>query len=47
MVAAVRRAGAGKTEFCMACFVGDYPTGDVTEQMLTDIEQDRLAASKG
>ncbi|GDY01745.1 amidophosphoribosyltransferase [Planctomycetota bacterium] len=45
MVEAVRRT---KTElkFCMACFDGNYPTGDITDQMLTDIEQDRLAANK-
>jgi amidophosphoribosyltransferase len=46
MVEAVRTAGAGKTQFCMACFNGEYPTGDITEEMLSDIEQDRLAASK-
>ena len=46
MVEAVRTAGAGKTKFCMACFNGEYPTGDITEEMLSDIEQDRLAASK-
>lgn len=45
MVEAVRRT---KTElkFCMACFDGNYPTGDITDQMLNDIEQDRLAANK-
>jgi amidophosphoribosyltransferase len=42
---AVRAAGNKDLEFCKACFEGVYPTGDVTERMLADIEQDRLAAS--
>ncbi len=46
MVDAVRTAGNGKLEFCKACFEGVYPTGDITEQMISDIEQDRLAAGK-
>ena len=45
MVEAVRRTHP-ELKFCMACFDGNYPTGDITEQMLNDIEQDRLAASK-
>jgi amidophosphoribosyltransferase len=44
MVDAVRTAGNGKLEFCKACFEGSYPTGDITEAMLSDIEQDRIAA---
>jgi amidophosphoribosyltransferase len=43
---AVRTAGNKKLEFCKACFAGTYPTGDITERMITDIENDRLAASK-
>jgi amidophosphoribosyltransferase len=46
MVDAVRTAGGKDIEFCKACFEGVYPTGDITERMLSDIEQDRLAASK-
>ncbi|MBX3462564.1 MAG: amidophosphoribosyltransferase [Planctomycetes bacterium] len=46
MVDAVRTAGNGKLEFCKACFAGEYPTGDITEQMVADIEQDRMAATK-
>ena len=42
---AVRAAGNKDLEFCKACFEGVYPTGDITERMLADIEQDRLAAS--
>ncbi|MCR9244514.1 MAG: amidophosphoribosyltransferase [bacterium] len=37
-------AGAGR-EFCAACFEGKYPTGDIDEEMISDIEEDRLAAS--
>jgi amidophosphoribosyltransferase len=47
MVEAVRGAGRKDVEFCKACFVGEYPTGDVTEQMLSDIETERLAAGTG
>jgi amidophosphoribosyltransferase len=43
MLAAMDEAGSGKTTFCKACFEGNYPTGDITESMLADIEQDRLA----
>lgn len=42
---AVRAAGNKELEFCKACFAGVYPTGDITERMIADIEQDRLAAS--
>jgi amidophosphoribosyltransferase len=42
---AVRTAGKKDIEFCKACFSGTYPTGDITEQMLADIEADRLTAS--
>ena len=43
---AVRTAGNKDLQFCKACFEGKYPTGDITERMLSDIEQDRLEASK-
>jgi glutamine phosphoribosylpyrophosphate amidotransferase len=43
---AVRAAGNKKLQFCKACFEGIYPTGDITERMLADIEHDRLEASK-
>ena len=42
MVESVR--GDSKHEFCKACFTGQYPTGDITERMLADIENERLAA---
>jgi len=43
---AVRTAGNKDLQFCKACFEGKYPTGDITERMLSDIEQDRLEAGK-
>ena len=44
MVEAVSEAGANGGEFCKACFEGHYPTGDITERMLADIEHERLTA---
>ncbi|HEB54311.1 MAG TPA: amidophosphoribosyltransferase [bacterium] len=41
---AVRSAGNGDLQFCKACFDGNYPTGDITESMISDIESDRVAA---
>ena len=36
------RVGNPKIEaFCNACFTGEYPTGDVTREMLTAIETER------
>jgi amidophosphoribosyltransferase len=46
MVDAVQTAGGRRIEFCKACFEGVYPTGDITDEMVSDIEQDRMAASK-
>ena len=45
MVEAVNQSADEPLEFCKACFMGEYPTGDITPAMLHDIEQDRLAAS--
>ena len=45
MVRTVREAAGDDREFCSACFTGKYPTGDITDEMLADIETDRLAAS--
>ncbi|MGK0202817.1 MAG: amidophosphoribosyltransferase [Planctomycetota bacterium] len=44
MEEAVRASSKTDLKFCKACFVGTYPTGDITEEMLSDIEQDRVAA---
>ncbi len=44
MIAAVNHTSR-KLEFCTGCFEGSYPTGDITESMLRDIEQDRLQAA--
>ena len=43
MIAGVEDAGAKHTH-CSACFDGCYPTGDVTNEMLATIEDERLAA---
>lgn len=42
MVSATESQSATPIEFCKACFEGTYPTGDITEAMLRDIEKDRL-----
>jgi amidophosphoribosyltransferase len=47
MDAMVNAATVGNPEiksFCKACMDGNYPTGDVTEEMLNDIESERLRA---
>ena len=31
---------------CSACFSGDYPTGDITHQMLHQIETERMAQAR-
>ncbi|MEO0480004.1 MAG: amidophosphoribosyltransferase [Planctomycetota bacterium] len=33
-------------DFCRACFNGEYPTEDVTDEMWSAIERDRIAASQ-
>jgi len=38
---AVRLGNEKLTEFCAACFDGIYPTGDVTSEILNDIEKKR------
>ncbi len=44
MEEAVRAAGNKDLQFCKGCFEGTYPTGDITDAMIDDIEQDRVAA---
>ena len=46
MVEAMRWDGSDGTEmnFCKACFEGNYPTGDVTSELLSEIEDERLAS---
>lgn len=34
------------TKFCNACFTGEYPTGDVTREMLVAIEGERCSSQK-
>jgi amidophosphoribosyltransferase len=38
---AVRMGNPKLTHFCAACFDGLYPTGDVTPEVLQEIEKDR------
>jgi amidophosphoribosyltransferase len=39
---AVREDHPGIEQMCTACFSGDYPTGDITSEMLLKIENERL-----
>ena len=41
MNAAARAGNENIREFCNACFGGDYPTGDVTREMLEDLAGER------
>ena len=45
MVEAVNETADQPLQFCKGCFEGVYPTGDITPEMLRDIEVDRIAAS--
>jgi amidophosphoribosyltransferase len=46
MNSAVREGKATFEHFCNACFTGKYPTPDVTEDVLLEIERDRLAIGR-
>lgn len=41
---AVRQSNPKLTHFCGACFDGNYPTGDVTQEVLDSIEKERRLA---
>jgi amidophosphoribosyltransferase len=41
---AVRMENPELVDFCAACFDGRYPTGDITPELLQDIEKGRAAA---
>jgi len=41
LLEAVSEGNPHVNEFCMACFDGNYPTADVTEQVLRDAEKNR------
>lgn len=45
MVDAVKAGNPEIEEFCMACFNGEYPTGDVTAEMIDKIAQERTCAA--
>jgi amidophosphoribosyltransferase len=42
LVNSVRQARPGIEQMCHACFSGDYPTGDITSDMLLQIEKERI-----
>jgi amidophosphoribosyltransferase len=46
LVGAVREDGAGFEQMCTACFSGAYPTGDITPEMLLQIEHERIGQGK-
>ncbi|UCH92852.1 MAG: amidophosphoribosyltransferase [Candidatus Aminicenantes bacterium] len=41
MEKAVRKQNNHIRTFCKACFIGQYPTGDISDQLLTMIEKER------
>jgi amidophosphoribosyltransferase len=45
LIASVRDDRPEIESFCTACFSGDYPTGDITQKMLLQIEQERTEKS--
>jgi amidophosphoribosyltransferase len=46
MTEAVRRDNPRIDRFCSACFTGEYPTGDVSAEMLAAIEKERVDARR-
>lgn len=46
MESAVRQRHKDIKSFCMACFTGDYPTGDVSKEMLETIACERKGSQK-
>ncbi len=46
MNAAARAGNPCVEEFCNACFTGDYPTGDITPEVLAKIEGERKTAQR-
>jgi amidophosphoribosyltransferase len=42
MESAARKGNERIERFCTACFTGNYPTGDITTEMLAAIENERL-----
>ena len=43
---AARKGNPEVKEFCNACFTGEYPTGDITREILDSIEGERVANQK-
>ena len=42
MLKAAREGNPDIQEFCTACFTGEYPTGDLPEELLESLERERL-----
>ncbi len=46
MVKAAQVGNPKIRHFCKACMDGEYPTGDVTPDMIAEIESERLKAHR-
>ena len=46
LVDSVRDGRPGIERMCTACFSGDYPTGDITPEMLLQIEEERIGQGR-
>ena len=46
LVESVREGRPEIRQMCHACFSGDYPTGDITSEMLLQIEQERIGQGR-
>jgi amidophosphoribosyltransferase len=46
LLAAVQEGPPKIDQMCAACFSGDYPTGDITSEMLLQIEEERIGQGK-
>ena len=46
LVGAVREELSGIDKMCTACFSGHYPTGDISSEMLLQIEEERIGRGK-
>jgi glutamine phosphoribosylpyrophosphate amidotransferase len=46
LVASVLEDRPDIEHMCAACFSGEYPTGDITPEMLTQIEEERTLQGK-
>ncbi|MFO0980512.1 MAG: amidophosphoribosyltransferase [Planctomycetota bacterium] len=47
LIEAVQEGNPNLKSFCAACFCGEYPTGDITPEVLRAIEQERTTSQCG